>query len=143
VVNDERSTDFWSANSTSGLSKDVIDFEGLELSEIKEMIVQQYPLVLNRDDSFVDLINQITKGNPLEIKLLIPALIDVNVLFQEVNTGLWDYDLQYIQKIDKSNKTVNYILSKMELLPTEYMDVLSAASAIGYQFNTVILAVIM
>ncbi len=143
VVDDLDVSDFLSSTIIPNVPKDAIELGGLGSAEIKELIVYQHPLVLNRDDSFVELISQITKGNPLEIKLLIPALIDVQVLFQDVNTGLWDYDLQHIQKIDKSNKAVNYILSKLTLLPSNYLEILSAAATIGYQFNTAILAVIL
>lgn len=142
VVDDIDLSEFWSTDDRLFLPLEVLDLGGLSEDVVAQYLDDNYPFSEMRKMALVELINQLTKGNPLEIKLLLPALEDVGVLYFDRETESWDYDLEHIQKIDKSNKSILYLIGKMENLSAKALDVISCAAVIGTKFNSAVLQVI-
>jgi len=141
VVDDIEVPDFWSKKSTFILHIEVLELKGLNEDEIGLLVEENYPFSNARKNGFIEIIKQLTTGNPLEIKMLLPALADVGVLYYDPQAECWDYNLEQIYKIDRSNKSLNYLIRKMDDLSPTAQLVLSAAAVIGYKFNTTILGV--
>lgn len=116
---------------------------GLKLEVIIEMYRDVLEMKPERLSSFGELILQLTGGNPLFIKESIRFLMEDDVLTRNIETGLWDYDISRVEGFDKSGRTVDFIIRKMELLDLDTLEVIETGAAIGNRFNTAILSAIL
>ncbi len=142
VVDDIEVSDFWAKESHELSPIEVLELEGLKDDSISAYLDVNFPLSKTRQKSFVQIIRQLTGGNPLEIKLLLPALVDVGVLYFDHDAEVWEYNIEEIQKIDRSNKILNYLLGKMDEMDQADQFVISSAAVIGLKFNAAVLIVI-
>lgn len=134
--------EFWAENTPKNLSIETIEIEPLLPSSLRELVLDRFPFKRNRIQLFSEILFQMSNGNPLEVNMLIEAFIHVGVLRQDPVDGLWNFSLDSIHKIDKSNKVLSYLNDKLNLLSDESLSILMAASTIGTEFNASILSFI-
>ena len=61
------------------------------------------------------------------------------MLYFDQDAKVWDYNIERIQKIDRSNKILNYLIGKMDELSAVGQLVISSAAVIGSKFNASVL----
>lgn len=125
-------------NETNALK--TITLKGLSLNVIKEMVADIIDMKPDRLLEFSELLLQLTGGNPLFIRESLPFLLEDDVLYCDAKT--WDYDATQIKDFDKSSRTLEFIIKKMESLEEETKELLGIGSAIGSTFNVTILAAV-
>lgn len=117
-----------------------IKLEGLTLEVIRKMTEDILNMRPDRIVEFSEFVFQLTGGNPIYIKESLPFLLEDGVLFFNDQKEKWDYDSSRIKSFDKSSRTLEFIIRKMEILLDETVELLSIAAAIGADFNVALLS---
>ncbi|NOQ72901.1 MAG: AAA family ATPase [Crocinitomix sp.] len=143
--NDEVMHNSWLVNPGNGTDSEInslktFELTGLSLLVIKEMVSDMIEMKQDRLLEFSELILQLTGGNPLFIKESLPFLLEDNVLFYEAEK--WDYDASRIRNFDKSSRTLEFIIKKMESLEEKTKELLGIGASIGSRFNVAILSAV-
>ncbi|MEG4631669.1 AAA family ATPase [Microcoleus sp. AR_TQ3_B6] len=90
-----------------------------------------------------DLIFHKTGGNPFFITQLLQALYQDNLLKFDFNSGCWQWNLEEIQAIGITDKSVvELVASRIEKLPETTQEVLKLAACIGDTFNLDVLSIV-
>ena len=90
-----------------------------------------------------ELIFHKTGGNPFFITQLLQALYQDNLLKFELNSGCWQWNLEEIQAIGITDKSVvELVASRIEKLPETTQEVLKLAACIGDTFNLDVLSIV-
>jgi len=90
-----------------------------------------------------ELIFHKTGGNPFFITQLLQALYQENLLHFEFSSGSWQWNLEEIQAIGITDKSVvELVASRIEKLPETTQQVLKLAACIGDTFNLDVLSIV-
>ncbi|MCC3575620.1 MAG: AAA family ATPase [Microcoleus sp. PH2017_40_RAT_O_B] len=90
-----------------------------------------------------ELIFHKTGGNPFFITQLLQALYQENLLYFELSSGSWQWDLAQIQAIGITDKSVvELVASRIEKLPETTQRVLKLAACIGDTFTLDVLSIV-
>jgi histidine kinase len=90
-----------------------------------------------------ELIFHKTGGNPFFITQLLQALYQENLLHFELSSGSWQWDLEEIQAIGITDKSVvELVASRIEKLPETTQRVLKLAACIGDTFTLDVLSIV-
>ncbi|MBD0311777.1 MAG: serine/threonine-protein kinase PknK, partial [Microcoleus sp. T3-bin5] len=90
-----------------------------------------------------ELIFHKTGGNPFFITQMLQALYQDNLLKFEFNSGCWQWNLEEIQAIGITDKSVvELVASRIEKLPETTQEVLKLAACIGDTFNLDVLSIV-
>ena len=90
-----------------------------------------------------ELIFHKTGGNPFFITQLLQALYQDNLLKFEFTSGCWQWNLEEIQAIGITDKSVvELVASRIEKLPETTQEVLKLAACIGDTFNLDVLSIV-
>jgi len=84
-----------------------------------------------------------TGGNPFFITQMLQALYQDNLLKFNFNSGCWQWNLEEIQAIGITDKSVvELVASRIEKLPETTQEVLKLAACIGDTFNLDVLSIV-
>jgi len=81
------------------------------------------------------LIYQKTQGNPFFVKQFLNTLYEENLLDFDLNQGRWLWELQRIEDQNVTANVVDLIISKIQQLPSDTVEVMTLAACIGNQFD--------
>lgn len=139
---DEVNGNNWLLNNQLNTTDNIvtIKLEGLTLEVIRKMTEDILNMRPDRMVEFSEFVFQLTGGNPIYIRESLPFLLEDGVLFYNPQKEKWDYDSSRIKNFDKSSRTLEFIIRKMELLTDDTLELLSIASAIGADFNAALLS---
>lgn len=113
-----------------GLTRDSIEFWMNESLVIQEECKAK----------FYEFIYQVTKGNPLFIRLIIHFLIREGALFFDPEAQAYSFDISRSKKLDKNKRIVEYILDEMEGLSEDVIELIGIGSVIGSKFTVALLS---
>ena len=84
----------------------------------------------------------ITQGNPFFTLQFLQALYDEGCISLDTATGRWHYDLAHIQQLGLADDVVEFMIERLQKLPTATQETLKLAACVGNHFDLETLAVI-
>lgn len=113
---------------------------GLNRDNIECWLNESYEINPEVKAKFHEFIYQVTKGNPLFIRLIINFLIREKGLFYDQAEQSWQFNLSSAKKLDMNKRIVEYILDEMEGLSTEVLELLGIGAVIGSRCTVALLS---
>ncbi|MBQ50016.1 MAG: hypothetical protein CMP10_21740, partial [Zetaproteobacteria bacterium] len=114
----------------------------LELDTVKELISDTLKLNI---DSVTEIANHLiskTDGNPFYLCEFLKKLYKDKLIYLDINTGEWNYDLDEVKKLQAPADVVQFMLTRLDDLPSHCIEVLKYAACIGCIFDLKNLATI-
>jgi len=107
----------------------------LEFSATNQLIADTFHSHPSKTKSLANIVFQKTKGNPFFISQLLNSLYLQGVFtFNEENSE-WSYNLDKVKSVEISDNVVDLLVSGLELLPKETINILKLVACIGTQFD--------
>ncbi|WP_236508287.1 ATP-binding protein, partial [Tychonema sp. BBK16] len=121
-----------------------IILEPLHLSHVKELIAETLDGQITEEiELLAELLFNKTQGNPFFLTQLLKALYQENLLSYDLQSGVWQWDLEHIQAIGITDcNVVDLIARNIRKLPDAAQSALKLAACIGNQFNLEVLAIV-
>ncbi len=117
-----------------------LKLSGLTRGSIEFWMNESYVVHEDCKAKFHEFIYQVTKGNPLFIRLIIHFLIREGGLFFDPDEQAFQFDTSKSKKLDKNKRIVEYILDEMEGLSEEVIELVGIGSVIGSKFTVALLS---
>jgi diguanylate cyclase (GGDEF)-like protein/PAS domain S-box-containing protein len=122
-----------------------ITVEPLLLTHVQQLVADTLheTIATSRVKLFTELVFNKTQGNPFFLTQLLKSLYTEHLLFYQVATDNWQWDIQQIQTVGIADfNIVELIAINIRKLPADTQKVLQLAACIGNQFNLEILATV-
>ncbi|MBH8578461.1 AAA family ATPase [Nostocaceae cyanobacterium CENA369] len=120
-----------------------IVLQALSVDNFNTLIADTLNQNLENIKSLVNLLYNKTGGNPFFLTQLLLVLHQNKLLFFNFQTGLWQWDIEKIQAIGITDKSiVELIASRIKNLPVATQEILQLAACIGNKFSLNILSIV-
>lgn len=113
---------------------------GLNRDDLESWLNDSYHFNPEVKAKFHEFIFQVTKGNPLFIRLIINFLIREECLFYDKVEQSWQFNQSSAKKLDMNKRIVEYILDEMEGLSAEVLELLGIGAVIGSRCTVALLS---
>ncbi|MBF0274923.1 MAG: AAA family ATPase [Nitrospinae bacterium] len=107
---------------------------------VNEIIVETLNCSHDESDELAELIYLKTEGNPFFVNELLNNLYREGQIVFLSNELHWDWDIEKIKKASVSDNVVDFMISRLEKLPSETRKVLQKAASIGNTFSLKIIS---
>jgi len=114
----------------------------LDIEQINELLKDTFGDQGDSTRSLSEIISRKTRGNPFFVVEFINSLKSDNLVQYDPKTGIWQQDMDAIQKTNISENVVEMIEAKIQKLPHQTRHILKTAACIGRRFSTDILCII-
>lgn len=122
-----------------------ITIQSLLLTHVQHLVTDTLneAITTSRVELLAELVFNKTQGNPFFLTQLLKSLYSEHLLFYEVATNKWQWDIQQIQTVGIADYNIVELIAKnIRKLPPDTQKVLQLAACIGNQFNLDILATV-
>eukprot|EP01114_Cavostelium_apophysatum_P015318 TRINITY_DN4142_c0_g3_i6.p1 TRINITY_DN4142_c0_g3~~TRINITY_DN4142_c0_g3_i6.p1 ORF type:complete len:2083 (-),score=515.49 TRINITY_DN4142_c0_g3_i6:1406-7654(-) len=124
-----------------GVTVDQITLSTLDEVTVKTWLLDSFNDSLENAEELSDIIYKKTQGNPFYMKMLLRSLLEEKSLILGDNQK-WTWESKNILKMQATENVVDFLISKMSLLPASTQSILSSASCLGNNFKATELAMI-
>ena len=125
-----------------GAAMQTLSLSPLEQPDIGQLVADTLSCSLERAQPLAKLIYQKTKGNPFFSTQVLQGLHhDRHICFNRA-TGHWQADLAQIRQVVLSDDVVEFMVGRLQTLPTQTQDILKLAACIGNRFDLETLAIV-
>lgn len=118
----------------------ILEIEPLHLKSIQQLIAETLHQPLEKVKSLAELCLDKTAGNPFFINQLLTSLYKEKLIWINLKTGQWEWDLSRIQQKSITDNVVEFMSKKIQVLSSKTQETLRLASCIGNTFDINILA---
>jgi len=112
-----------------------IDLSALDLSAVTQMLCETLKCASERVKPLASLVHLKTQGNPFFMKEFLQALYAENLLYFDLQSRSWQWDMRKIQSYDITDNVVTMMADKMQKLTPSGQQLLQLAACIGNQFD--------
>lgn len=119
-----------------------INLKPLEFSHINQLIADTVRCNLERSSSLSEVAYRKTAGNPFFLTQLLETLYHENLLYFDLTTGSWQWDLQQIQTRAIPDSVVELMANKIASLEGPTPNILKLAACVGNRFELGVLATV-
>lgn len=105
----------------------------LEPSDFKLLIPAQWQFTQQEADAFIKYLEYESEGNPFKVKEIIKAIEN-----EQITAKKTDHDSFFwenLPRFDRTKSPVNFVQQQLKLLPPHQMNLIAAASCIGFRFK--------
>jgi predicted ATPase/signal transduction histidine kinase/CheY-like chemotaxis protein len=118
-----------------------VTLEPLALDDIKALLADTFRQPQNEAiTSLATLVHQKTKGNPFFIKTILQSFYQNNLIVYQTEHNRWFWDLSLLDKQAVTDNIIDFMIDKLQKLPSATQKALLIAAGIGRQFDLYLLA---
>ncbi|MBE9039574.1 serine/threonine-protein kinase PknK, partial [Oscillatoriales cyanobacterium LEGE 11467] len=118
-----------------------ISLKNLKENTIKTLISETLKLPTKKVRFLASVVFDKTQGNPFFVNQFLEALYQNNILFFDLQSGQWNWNLEEIEKANISENVVELNIKKLKKLSSETQNILMLASCIGNKFDLKMLSI--
>ncbi|MGK7901191.1 MAG: AAA family ATPase [Hormoscilla sp.] len=119
----------------SGARVEYIELSALSLSTVTQLLCETLKCAPERAKYLAELVQQKTHGNPFFMKEFLQALYAKNLLYFDLQSRSWQWDMRQIKSHDITDNVVTLMADKMQKLTPSGQHLLQLAACIGNQFD--------
>ena len=124
----------------SGAMVKYIELSALDLPAVTQMLCETLKCAPERVKPLASLVQLKTQGNPFFMKEFLQALYAKKLLYFDLQSRSWQWDMRQIKSHDITDNVVTLMAEKMQKLTPSGQQLLQMASCIGNQFDLSTLA---
>ncbi len=126
----------------AGVSVNHIKLSPLDEATVNDLIADTLKCTSIRAKPLAELVFAKTQGNPFFVKEFFKSLYAENLLYFEVQSLSWQWNINQIQAREFTDNVIELMAFKIQKLPPNTQQVLKLAAAIGSQFELNTLALV-
>jgi Predicted ATPase len=126
----------------AGVKVNQIDIQPLNTVHVNQLIADTLHCELERALPLAEIVFNKTAGNPFFITQILKTFYPKKLLFFNLNTGNWQWNLEQIKQVKITDNVVELMVNKIEQLPSCTQNVLKVAACIGNTFTLNDLAIV-
>ena len=126
----------------AGLDISHLILKPLQIEHVNQLLAESVSADLQSTLPLAKLVVAKTAGNPFYVNQFLKNIYEIGLLFFDVSTHCWQWDLEKIKRENSSDNVVDLVVGKLQRLPNETRQLLRLASCIGNVFHLHTLSVI-
>jgi predicted ATPase/signal transduction histidine kinase/tRNA A-37 threonylcarbamoyl transferase component Bud32 len=119
-----------------------IVLRALDIACVNQLIADSLRSSILTVKPLAELVFNKTQGNPFFLTQLLKYIYDEKFLIFNFERGVWQWDIQQLQEIDNTDNVVELMVSQIQKLSQETINVLKIAACIGDKFTLDVLATV-
>jgi predicted ATPase/signal transduction histidine kinase/FixJ family two-component response regulator/tRNA A-37 threonylcarbamoyl transferase component Bud32 len=119
-----------------------IVLQALDIGYINQLVAETLRSRMLAVEPLAELLFQKTGGNPFFLTQLLKYLHQENLLFFNFERSIWQWDIQQLQDINNTDNVVDLMVSQIQKLSPQTINVLKIAACIGDKFTLDVLATV-
>ncbi len=129
-----------------------IMLQPLGINDVKQLVADTLSISTENVQSLAELLTKKTAGNSFFIIQLLQTLYNEKLLIftaptftihqNKNNQGVWQWDIEQIQKVGITDNVIDLMVRKIEKLDKNTQNILKLAACIGNEFNLEILSIV-
>jgi PAS domain S-box-containing protein len=126
----------------AGATVNTMTLQPLHQTHVNQLVADTLSCPPKVAQPLTELINQKTKGNPFFTTQFLKGLHQENCITFDPNRGFWQCDIAQVRALCVIDNVVEFMVTRLQKLPSESQTVLKLAACIGAQFDLSTLAII-
>jgi len=121
--------------AAAGVEVHRIPVELMRKEDIQELLADTLHSTPGKTEPLASLVIERTGGNPLFLNELMESLYSEHLLTPDLVSGTWKWDLIGIRAQPAPDSAAELMMSKLQKLPAEVLQILRSAACLGRQFK--------
>ncbi len=126
---------------SAGIVLQHISLSPLDQVHVNKLVADTLHCSLEKAEPLATILYRKTGGNPFYLRQLIQTVYEENLLRFNLQNVCWEWNVPSIQEMPMTNDVINFMLEKLQKLPTETRNVLQLAACIGNIFDLQMLSI--